>query len=640
MREWLGGNLRFAAIFIRIQSRPDHSLRFTVLDPLPVHYRLSPPSSTLARLHQPRLALTSFAHLALLPSSISPSPTTLRLVVCLVTNSHHSVSSSLKRQSPIMAAAAATAATEAGLQYTPIDDIPSIVSDLRAAFLTGKTRSVEYRKNQLKQLAYMIKDNQEAFVESLRKDLGRSRFESIFAELMGTTNEIVEAVTKIDKWAKPAKPWAGAAWAMHGATIRSEPKGTVLVLGAWNYPITVQIGPVIGAIAAGNTVILKPSEVASHTAKLIAELWNKYLDPECFRVVNGGIPETTALLDQRFEHIFYTGNGTVGRIIAEKAAKWLCPTTLELGGKSPVYVDKSADLSIAAHRILWGKSFNCGQTCIAPDYVLIQPDLQDKFVQELKKAYQRFYPELQGGVNNSESYARIINPGHWKRLNAMLSGTKGKVVLGGEGEEATKFLPPTVIADVKPDDAIMSGEIFGPLLPIVPVRDVEAAVDLINSRDQPLALYLFAGDNRVKNFFFDNTRSGACVQGDTLLHFAVDVLPFGGTGPSGYGNYHGKASFDQFSHQRASLDAPSTGLLGKLVELIMSSRYPPYTEANLKKLRALAAYSVSFKRPSNPHKSIASSSVSLCLSHSRPSPFLSMSQSLFPMVHYNMLPTQ
>lgn len=539
-----------------------------------------------------------------------------------------------------MAAAAATAATEAGLQYTPIDDIPSIVSDLRAAFLTGKTRSVEYRKNQLKQLAYMIKDNQEAFVESLRKDLGRSRFESIFAELMGTTNEIVEAVTKIDKWAKPAKPWAGAAWAMHGATIRSEPKGTVLVLGAWNYPITVQIGPVIGAIAAGNTVILKPSEVASHTAKLIAELWNKYLDPECFRVVNGGIPETTALLDQRFEHIFYTGNGTVGRIIAEKAAKWLCPTTLELGGKSPVYVDKSADLSIAAHRILWGKSFNCGQTCIAPDYVLIQPDLQDKFVQELKKAYQRFYPELQGGVNNSESYARIINPGHWKRLNAMLSGTKGKVVLGGEGEEATKFLPPTVIADVKPDDAIMSGEIFGPLLPIVPVRDVEAAVDLINSRDQPLALYLFAGDNRVKNFFFDNTRSGACVQGDTLLHFAVDVLPFGGTGASGYGNYHGKASFDQFSHQRASLDAPSTGLLGKLVELIMSSRYPPYTEANLKKLRALAAYSVSFKRPSNPHKSIASSSVSLCLSHSRPSPFLSMSQSLFPMVHYNMLPTQ
>lgn len=507
-----------------------------------------------------------------------------------------------------MAAAAATAAAEAGLQYTPADEIPKVVSDLRAAFLTGKTRSIEYRKNQLKQLAYMFKDHQEDFVQALEKDLGRSRFETVFAELMGTTNEIVETVQKLDKWAKPVKPWAGAAWAMHGASIRSEPKGTVLVIGAWNYPITVQVGPVIGAIAAGNTVILKPSEVAGHTAKLLAELWNKYLDPECYQIVNGGIPETTALLDQRFEHIFYTGNGTVGRIIAEKAAKWLCPTTLELGGKSPVYVDKSADLSIAAHRILWGKAFNCGQTCIAPDYVLIPHELQDQFVQELKKAYDRFYPDLQGGVNNSKSYARIINTGHWKRLTAMLSGTKGKVVLGGEGDEKSKFLPPTVVADVKPDDSIMTGEIFGPILPIVPIKDVKAAVDFINSRDQPLALYLFAGDKKVKEFFFDNTRSGACVQGDTLLHFAVDALPFGGTGPSGYGNYHGKASFDQFSHQRAGLDAPSTGLMGKLIELVMSSRYPPYTDANLKKMRALAAYSVSFSRPQNPHKSVTYSS--------------------------------
>ncbi|UTT88477.1 hypothetical protein NDA17_007733 [Ustilago hordei] len=507
-------------------------------------------------------------------------------------------------------AAAATAAAEAGLEYTSIDDIPKINSDLRAAFLTGKTRSIEYRKNQLKQLAFMFKDHQDDFVEALRKDLGRSRFETIFAELTGTTNEIVEAVQKLDKWAKPQKPWAGAAWAMHGAKVRSEPKGTVLVLGAWNYPITVQVGPVIGAIAAGNTVILKPSEVASHTAKLLSQLWNKYLDPECYRIVNGGIPETTALLDQRFEHIFYTGNGTVGRIVAEKAAKWLCPATLELGGKSPVYVDKSADLSIAARRILWGKAFNCGQTCIAPDYVLIPHELQARFVAELKKAYKSFYPDLEGGVDNSESYARIINAGHWKRLSVMLSGTKGNVVLGGQGDAKSKFMPPTIIADVKTDDPVMSGEIFGPLLPIVPVKDVKAAVEFINSRDQPLALYLFAGDNKVKEYFFDNTRSGACVQGDTLLHFAVDALPFGGTGPSGYGNYHGKASFDQFSHQRASLDAPSTGILGKIIEVVMASRYPPYTEANLKKLSLLAAYKVSFSRPKNPHNSVTYSSSS------------------------------
>lgn len=509
-----------------------------------------------------------------------------------------------------MAAAAKTVAAEAGLEYTPVDTIAQTVDELRTAFLTGKTRSIEYRKNQLKQLAFMLKDHQEDFVESLRKDLGRARFESVFAEIMGTTNEIVEAVKHLDKWAKPSKPWAGVAWAMHGAAVRPEPKGTVLVIGAWNYPITVQVGPVIGAIAAGNTVILKPSEVAGHTAKLLSQLWNKYLDPECYRLVNGGIPETTALLDQRFEHIFYTGNGTVGRIIAEKAAKWLCPTTLELGGKSPVYVDKSADLSIAAHRTLWGKTVNCGQTCIAPDYVLIQEELQDQFVVELKKAFERFYPELSGGVAGADSYARIINGGHFKRLNSMISGTKGKVVLGGESDEKARFLAPTVISNVKVDDPVMAGEIFGPILPIVPVKSIESAVDFINSRDQPLALYMFAGDNKAKEYFFDNTRSGACLQGDTLLHFAVDSLPFGGTGPSGYGNYHGKASFDQFSHQRASLDAPSTGIMGKLVEIIMSSRYPPYTNANLAKFQMLVGANVNFARPTNPHSSKSTNSVS------------------------------
>lgn len=365
---------------------------------------------------------------------------------------------------------AAAAAAEAGLQYTSVDVIPNMISDLRATFLTGKTRSVEYRKNQLKSLAYMFKDNQDAFIQALQKDLGRSRFETIFAELMGITNEIVDTVSKIDKWTKPSKPWAGAAWAMHGAAVRPEPKGTVLVIGAWNYPITLTVGPVVGAIAAGNTVVLKPSEVSAHTAKLLADLWPKYLDPECYRIINGAIPETTAALDQRYEHIFYTGNGTVGRIIAEKAAKWLCPTTLELGGKSPVYVDKSADLTIAAHRILWGKAFNCGQTCIAPDYVLIPHELQDKFIAELKKAYAEFFPEGNGGVSNSDSYARIVNTGHWKRLNSMLSGTKGQIVLGGEGDETSKFMPPTVVSNVKVDDPVMSGEIFGPILPIIPTR--------------------------------------------------------------------------------------------------------------------------------------------------------------------------
>ncbi|KAN0064202.1 hypothetical protein ACQY0O_003369 [Thecaphora frezii] len=495
------------------------------------------------------------------------------------------------------------AAQQADLQFTPVDDIPKIVAELRSNFLTGKTRSIEYRKNQLKQLAFMLKDNADAFVESIRKDLGRSKFESVFAEIMGCTNECIEAINNLDKWAQPKKARAGIAWVMHTTTVRKEPKGTVLVIGAWNYPLTVQLGPIIGAIAAGNTVILKPSEVAAHTAKLISELYPKYLDPETNRCVNGAIPETTALLDQRFEHIFYTGNGTVGRIIAEKAAKWLCPTTLELGGKSPVFIDASADLKIAAHRILWGKALNCGQTCIAPDYILIPKQLQDPFVEELKKVHAKFFPESKGGVAGSESYGRIINAGHWKRLHSMLSQTKGELVLGGESDEASKLLAPAIVKNVSSDDVVMQGEIFGPILPILPVEDVKEAVDFINARDQPLALYLFAGDQKVKDYYFDNTRSGAAVQGDTLVHFAIDSLPFGGTGPSGYGNYHGKSGFDTFSHERASLDAPSSGLLGKIIEKAMAPRYPPYSDVNLKQFQLLVGKSVKFSRPTDPHTS-------------------------------------
>jgi len=397
------------------------------------------------------------------------------------------------------------------------------------------------------------------------------------------------------------------AWAMHGAAVRKEPKGTVLVLGAWNYPISVQVGPLIGAIAAGCTAVLKPSEVSPNSARLLAELWPKYMDPETTRVVNGAIPETTALLDCRWEHIFYTGNGTVGRIVAEKAAKWLCPTTLELGGKSPAFVDESANISIAAHRILWGKSLNCGQTCIAPDYVLCTKAVQEKLVEELKKAAAEFWPESKGGVVKSDDYGRIINHGHWKRLNQMIGGTGGRIVMGGEKDESSKMLAPTVVADVPRDDAIMQGEIFGPVLPIVTVRDVQDAVDFINSRDQPLALYSF-GSSKATQELFDGTRSGAAVQGDVLVHFAVGSLPFGGTGPSGYGSYHGKGSFDTFSHQRATLNAPHTGIMGKIVEKLMAARYPPYTNANLAQFASLVGKKPNFSRPRNPHASVSTKS--------------------------------
>lgn len=490
----------------------------------------------------------------------------------------------------------------AGLKYTPTEEIANINKKLRSVFTSGKTLSLEYRKNQLKQLSFLINDNNEAFVEAIRKDLGRSRFETVFAEIMGTTNEIIEAISCLDKWAKTEKPWAGMAWAAHGAEIRKEPKGTVLVLGAWNYPLSVQVGPLVAALAAGNCVVLKPSEISAFTAQLLADLWPKYMDPETSRIVNGAIPESTALLDQRWEHIFYTGNGTVGRIVAEKAAKWLCPTTLELGGKSPTIVDESCDLKIAAHRILWGKSVNCGQTCIAPDYVLCTASVQAKFVEEMKKAAAEFWPSTGGGVVKSDSYGRIINEGHWKRLNQMVQGTKGTIILGGEVDEAQKLMAPTVISDCKTDDSTMSGEIFGPILPIVPVKNHKEAIDFINSRDQPLALYIF-GSPKVAQQIIDSTRSGSVVVGDNIIQYAIGALPFGGTGPSGYGTYHGKSGFDTFSHERSTVIAPHIGIMGKVVEAIMGARYPPYTEANLKKFQMLAGKKANFSRPTNPHSS-------------------------------------
>ncbi|CAO1636635.1 unnamed protein product [Sympodiomycopsis kandeliae] len=494
----------------------------------------------------------------------------------------------------------ASAADVAGLKYDSVESIPQINKELREAFLSGKTRDFEYRKNQLKQLTHLLTDNEDAWCQALDKDLGRNKFETLFAEVMLTVTEAVEAVHNLEKWAKDEKVSGGLAWGFHNPHVRREPKGTVLILGAWNYPVTVQLGPIIAAIAAGNTVVLKPSEVSAHSAKLISDLWPKYMDAETTRIVNGGIPQSTALLDCRWEHIMYTGNGTVGRIVAEKAAKWLCPTTLELGGKSPTWVDETADLDIAAKRILWGKQLNVGQTCIAPDYILCSEKVQQPFIAALKRAADQFWPQGQEG---SKDQSKIINEGHWKRIKGMLEGTAGKVVLGGPpGEDlaSSKTFPVTIISDVKGNDSIMTGEIFGPVLPIVTVKDVDAAIEFINARDQPLVLYVFSDKHK---YIFDRTRSGAAVSGDTLLHNAVGTLPFGGTGPSGYGSYHGKWGFDEFSHKRAVLEAPAKGILGKVVELIMKGRYPPYDLKKLGQFKLLAGKSPNWSRPTNPHAS-------------------------------------
>jgi len=317
--------------------------------------------------------------------------------------------------------------------------------------------------------------------------------------------------------------------------------------------------------------VLKPSELSPATSGLIAELVPKYLDPDVVRVVMGGVPETTKLLELPWDHILYTGNGRVARIVCAAAAKTLSPVSLELGGKSPVVVDPKCDLKTAAKRIMWGKCVNAGQTCVAPDYILVEETAQDTVIQALKEAHDEFYPD---GAVASPDLTHIINKSHFNRIKGLLDRTSGTIAFGGETDESRLFIAPTVVKGVKGDDSLMSEELFGPILPIVPVKDVDEAIEFISDRDHPLTLYVFSQDSNFKNKVFDNTVSGSAIANDTLLHCGADGLPFGGIGPSGSGYHTRKFSFELFTHQRSSMDSPSW------VDKLLGSRFPPY---NVKK---------------------------------------------------------
>jgi len=346
----------------------------------------------------------------------------------------------------------------------------------------------------------------------------------------------------------------------------------VLIIGAWNYPIQLTLLPLVGALSAGNCVVLKPSEVSEHTAQVLADLLPKYLDPKAVAVVNGAVPETQEVLAQRFDKILYTGNGMVGRIILQAAAKHLTPCILELGGKSPAVVDRNCDIKVAARRIAWGKWMNCGQTCIAPDYVMCEKSIQADLVRELEAASHEFFSK---DPKSSESYARIINGRHYTRIRGLMSA--GTTVMGGEKEcdEKDKYIPPTIITDIDDKAPIMKEEIFGPVLPIKTVDSIDSAIRFINDHDKPLALYVFSNDDKVCERVLTQTSSGGAIANDTLMHAGVPQLPFGGVGASGMGAYHGKLSFEAFSHQRAVM-VKKLGMEG-----VNSIRYPPYSAKKL-----------------------------------------------------------
>ncbi|KAF8623849.1 hypothetical protein AX15_006169 [Amanita polypyramis BW_CC] len=464
------------------------------------------------------------------------------------------------------------------LQYTPLDDIEKIHAALHAGHNSGKLQSLEYRKYQLLQLGYLVKDNAKRFEEALKADLGRPPFESYFAEINTTIGDIKNTYNNVEKWAKPEKAPFSINFAAMRPVIYKEAKGVVLIISPFNYPIWLSIPIMAGAIAAGNAVLLKPSESTKAVSALFAELVPKYMDPDLVRVVNGSVAETTRVLEFPWDHILYTGSGRVGKIVASAAAKFLTPLTLELGGKSPAIVDPSCDLYTSARRILWGKVINAGQTCVAPDYILVPKPFQDELVDALVTQYKSFYPDNQ---LKDDQFSKLITPQAYKRVKGLLDATKGTIVIGGETNEEKKYIAPTIIKDVVEGDSLLSEEIFGPLLPIVPISDIDEAIAFVNAHDHPLVLYVFSQDQQVKRRVFRGTKSGAAVANDTLVHTAVDGLPFGGVGGSGYGTHTGKYTFDTFTHLRSSLDSPSW------VDKIFGFRFPPYTTNKFKKINFL-----------------------------------------------------
>ncbi|KAI0353663.1 aldehyde dehydrogenase [Trametes cingulata] len=480
------------------------------------------------------------------------------------------------------------------LKYTSIEDIPKIHETARKAFESGRTQSIAFRKEQIAQVGWLIKDNEDRLREALHADLGRHPQETDLLDFGSALGEVRMAYDNVEKWVKPQKIDFSLNWFPMGPKYVPEPKGVVLIIAPFNLPMFLLLGPLVSAIAAGDAAVLKPSEQTPATSQLMAELVPKYLDPELYHVVNGGVPETTKLLELQWDHILYTGNGRVGRIIAQAAAKYLTPITLELGGKNPVVVDPKVDVTMTAKRLLWGRFSNAGQICLAPEYVLVPRDFQDTLVEALKEAYHSFYPE---GPEKSDSIARIVNEAHTSRIKRLVDETKGKIILGGQADVSKRYIAPTVVRDVPLDDSLMSEEIFGPVLPLVPVKDVDEAISVIKAREYPLAVYVFSPDKKFQDKVFKNTKSGAAVANETVISAGVPGLPVGGVGPSGYGYYSGKHCFEQFTHYRVSLDNP-----GWVDKVAFGFRYPPYKPDYKKYLKAINA-----SLPPRPGKAAAKS---------------------------------
>ncbi|KAJ5963589.1 uncharacterized protein N7479_003465 [Penicillium vulpinum] len=457
-------------------------------------------------------------------------------------------------------------------RYESAEEIQTFHSILVSKFRTGQTKDLAWRKWQLKQLWWLVEDNEQAILDAIKADLNRSEVESYLTDLAGIRKDIIYHLDNIDAWA--ADEIIGDSFIARRlglARIRKEPLGVVLIIGAWNFPVLLVLQPLIAAITAGCCAIIKPSEVAVACQNLLRDLVTQYLDPTAIRLVCAGVPETTKLLELPFNHIFFTGSANVGRHISAAAAIHLTPVTMELGGQSPAIIGRSADVERAAKSIAYAKFLNAGQICLTVNHVFVDAAVHDVFVDRLQYWNSQF---LHGEKTITTA---IVNQQHWKRLFGLLHQTKGTIVSGGSGNDESRRMEPAVVVDLDMDDPLLSEEIFGPICPVIKAN-VRQACQRINKGEHPLALYIFSSDSSEIQDILDNTNSGGVTINDVILHAGFPGAPFGGVGGSGHGYYHGPYGFKSFSHLRTIMSSP------KWFDRLISFRYPPFSAAKKAKI--------------------------------------------------------
>lgn len=454
------------------------------------------------------------------------------------------------------------------------EDVVEILKKQDEFFYTNKTKDIKFRIEQLKKLKSAIKKYEDRIFDALYKDLRKHKVESYTTEVGLVYKSIEEAIKNLKKWSKDKQVTTPIYLLPGKSVIRYEPYGKVLIIGPFNYPFQLLIEPLIGVIAAGNCAVLKPSELSINVSRVVTEMISETFDKSYINCVQGGVDTNKSLLNANFDYIFFTGSVTVGKIVMEAASKNLTPVTLELGGKSPVIVDKDTNIKNTATKIIWGKTLNAGQTCIAPDYVFVHKDIKDELILEMKLAIEKLYGKE---IDKSDSYGRIINKRHFSRLKSILDEDRDKIVYGGRHNIDDNFIEPTIIEISLRDAACMREEIFGPILPIITYDNLDKVINDINNHDKPLALYLFTENKSIEKKVIDSTSSGGVTINDTILHVSNPNLPFGGVGPAGIGSYHGEESFKTFSHKRS--------ILKKSNKINFPVYFPPFKDNQLNLLK-------------------------------------------------------